>query len=76
MFVVLCKEDGEEVKEKDFEDALEGVCEKLASGIVRNGEGTGHVIKVEVMNYPGPDSEEPWAAQARAVASAAVPWPR
>ena len=57
MFVVLCKEDGEEVKEKDFEDALEGVCEKLASGIVRNGEGTGHVIKVEVMNYPGPDSE-------------------
>ena len=57
MFVVLCKEDGEEVKEEDFENALEGVCEKLASGIVRNGEGTGHVIKVEVLNYPGPDSE-------------------
>jgi len=57
MFVVLCNPEGEAVGEEEFEGKLGEVCEVLAKGIVRNGEGTGHVIRVEVRNYPGSDQE-------------------
>lgn len=30
---------------EDFEKKLEAVCEGLAEDVVRNGEGTSHVIK-------------------------------
>ncbi len=36
------------VEESVFEEALYSLCRKLAEDIVRNGEGTGHVIKVKV----------------------------
>ena len=32
--------------EKEFEEALQSVCVQLAEDIVRNGEGTQHVMKV------------------------------
>ncbi|MEW5816244.1 MAG: bifunctional ornithine acetyltransferase/N-acetylglutamate synthase [Spirochaetota bacterium] len=36
------------VSEKEFKDGLFSVCRHLAFDIVRNGEGTGHVIRVKV----------------------------
>lgn len=42
---------------KEFRQALAEVCTGLASDIVRNGEGTGHVMRVDVKNYPGTDAE-------------------
>jgi glutamate N-acetyltransferase / amino-acid N-acetyltransferase len=41
----------------EFKQALTAVCQGLASDIVRNGEGTGHVIRVNVVNFPGTDHE-------------------
>ena len=38
----------ETVSEQIFEEALQEVCGKLAEDIVRNGEGTAHVIRVEM----------------------------
>jgi len=40
------------VPEEDFERALSEVCLELARDIVRNGEGTAHVIKVRVSGAP------------------------
>ncbi len=40
------------VNESDFYSALYSVCRDLSEDIVRNGEGTGHVIKVTVKNAP------------------------
>ena len=40
---------------EDFEAALREICTGLAADIVRNGEGTGHVMRVNVSNYPGSD---------------------
>jgi glutamate N-acetyltransferase/amino-acid N-acetyltransferase len=56
----------EGVGEKQFSDALAGLCQQLASDIVRNGEGTGHVIHVEVSGTR--DNHEARAA-AKAVAN-------
>ena len=39
-------------EEKEFQDALNEVCIGLAEDIVRNGEGTQHVIKVTVTGAP------------------------
>jgi glutamate N-acetyltransferase / amino-acid N-acetyltransferase len=39
--------------EAEFEAALMEICKGLASDIVRNGEGTGHVMRVQIANYPG-----------------------
>lgn len=36
------------VDKKDFQEALNRLCMDLADDIVRNGEGTGHVIDVEI----------------------------
>lgn len=43
--------------EEEFKQALEKVCIGLASDIVRNGEGTAHVMRVEINNFPGTDLE-------------------
>ena len=36
----------------EFEHGLQDVCGRLAEDIVRNGEGTQHVIKVTVTGAP------------------------
>ena len=41
----------------DFQEALTEVCQGLAADIVRNGEGTGHVMRVEITKFPGTDLE-------------------
>ena len=38
---------------KEFEEALLAVCTGLAADIVRNGEGTAHVMRVQIDNFPG-----------------------
>jgi glutamate N-acetyltransferase/amino-acid N-acetyltransferase len=43
--------------ESEFKAALEGVCVGLAADIVRNGEGTAHVMRVRIDNFPGTDLE-------------------
>lgn len=43
--------------EAEFEQALAKVCKGLAADIVRNGEGTGHVMRVEISNLPGTNHE-------------------
>jgi glutamate N-acetyltransferase / amino-acid N-acetyltransferase len=49
--------DGEDVVTNEvFEPALLQVCQGLASGIVRNGEGTSHVMLVSITNFPGTKS--------------------
>jgi glutamate N-acetyltransferase/amino-acid N-acetyltransferase len=37
----------------EFENALMHVCKGLAADIVRNGEGTSHVMRVNINNFPG-----------------------
>lgn len=39
--------------EEEFKNALVEVCEGLSADLVRNGEGTGHVIRVTISNFPG-----------------------
>lgn len=48
--MVICISSGKcsGVDPADFKDTLHQVCAKLAEDIVRNGEGTGHVIRVTV----------------------------
>jgi glutamate N-acetyltransferase/amino-acid N-acetyltransferase len=43
----------DEVDLEEFEKAILEVCQGLAKDIVRNGEGTGHVMKVQIDNFPG-----------------------
>jgi len=37
----------------EFKEALMEVCQGLAADIVRNGEGTSHVMRVKITNFPG-----------------------
>ncbi|CAJ1970454.1 unnamed protein product [Cylindrotheca closterium] len=37
----------------EFKNALLEVCQGLAKDIVRNGEGTGHVMRVQIDHFPG-----------------------
>lgn len=39
--------------EAEFRTALQQVCQGLAADLVRNGEGTGHVLRVSIANFPG-----------------------
>lgn len=39
--------------EAEFEEAAIEICQGLAADIVRNGEGTGHVIRVQIDHFPG-----------------------
>ncbi len=41
----------------EFKSALSDICRGLAKDLVRNGEGTGHVMKVDISNFPGSDHE-------------------
>lgn len=41
----------------EFESALNEICSGLSGDLVRNGEGTGHVMKVTIDNFPGSDRE-------------------
>jgi len=41
----------------EFEAALTDICKGLSADIVRNGEGTGHVMKVEIQNFPGSEKD-------------------
>ena len=43
----------DEVDLKEFEEAMLFVCKGLAADIVRNGEGTAHVMRVQIDNFPG-----------------------
>ncbi len=42
----------------DFRLKLREVCAGLSQDIVRNGEGTSHVIEVRARNFPGRDSKD------------------
>ena len=42
---------------KEFEEALNAVTKGLAEDIVRNGEGTSHVMRVKIENFPGTDKQ-------------------
>jgi glutamate N-acetyltransferase / amino-acid N-acetyltransferase len=53
---IVCLASGqikEDVDMDEFETAFMEVCEGLASDIVRNGEGTSHVMRVSISNFPG-----------------------
>lgn len=43
--------------EAEFNEALLEVMTGLAGDLVRNGEGTGHVMRVQIEGYPGTDKE-------------------
>mmetsp|Transcript_9297 Transcript_9297/g.14363 ORF Transcript_9297/g.14363 Transcript_9297/m.14363 type:complete len:264 (-) Transcript_9297:205-996(-) len=43
--------------ENEFRQALEKICVGLASDIVRNGEGTSHVMAVSIKNFPGTEKD-------------------
>lgn len=51
MCVIMSSRKAQSVPEDEFVQALSGLCEELASDIVRNGEGTRHVIKVRVSGF-------------------------
>jgi glutamate N-acetyltransferase/amino-acid N-acetyltransferase len=55
--VVLSSNKIDGTDESEFEQALMEVCRGLAADLVRNGEGTGHVMKVDISNFPGTDQE-------------------
>lgn len=42
---------------EEFKVALSEVSQGLAADMVRNGEGTGHVMRVTISNFPGTDHE-------------------
>jgi glutamate N-acetyltransferase / amino-acid N-acetyltransferase len=42
---------------EEFKVALSEVSRGLAADMVRNGEGTGHVMRVSISNFPGTDLE-------------------
>ena len=48
---------GSSVGSDDFERELETVCRGLSRDIVRNGEGTSHVINVKIEGFGGKDEE-------------------
>ena len=43
--------------EEEFRSALFEVTEGLSADLVRNGEGTGHVIRVRIAGFPGSEYE-------------------
>mmetsp|Transcript_21078 Transcript_21078/g.31307 ORF Transcript_21078/g.31307 Transcript_21078/m.31307 type:complete len:503 (-) Transcript_21078:103-1611(-) len=48
-------DDGTDLDE--FKNALFEVARGLAADLVRNGEGTGHVMRIQIENFPGSDSD-------------------
>ena len=41
----------------EFQSALDTICQGLAEDLVRNGEGTGHVMRVQIDKFPGTDQQ-------------------
>ena len=64
MALLICSAAKPQVAEEDFRAALQTVCAGLAEDVVRNGEGVGHVIKV---NVAGAADENLAAAAGKAV---------
>ncbi len=42
---------------QEFQEALNQVCLGLSADLVRNGEGTAHVMRVQIDHFPGSDFE-------------------
>ena len=42
---------------EEFREALTEITCGLAADLVRNGEGTGHVMRVSIKNFPGTNKE-------------------
>jgi len=42
---------------KEFEEALTEITKGLSADLVRNGEGTGHVMRISIGNFPGSDAD-------------------
>lgn len=55
--VLLSSNQVDGTDETEFKAALKEVCQGLAADLVRNGEGTGHVMRVQIDNFPGTDHE-------------------
>ena len=55
--VAICSNQFPEANLREFQDALEQVCLGLSADLVRNGEGTAHVMRVKIDNFPGSDFE-------------------
>eukprot|EP00538_Stauroneis_constricta_P002329 CAMPEP_0119547912 /NCGR_PEP_ID=MMETSP1352-20130426/1927_1 /TAXON_ID=265584 /ORGANISM="Stauroneis constricta, Strain CCMP1120" /LENGTH=484 /DNA_ID=CAMNT_0007592991 /DNA_START=76 /DNA_END=1530 /DNA_ORIENTATION=- len=51
--LVASNQISEDVDMAEFESALFDICKGLAADIVRNGEGTSHVMRVAITNFPG-----------------------
>jgi glutamate N-acetyltransferase/amino-acid N-acetyltransferase len=55
--VAICSNQYPQGDLDEFKDALNQVCLGLSSDLVRNGEGTAHVMRVQIDNFPGSDFE-------------------
>lgn len=55
--VLISSEKVADTNMDEFSDALTDICTGLAADIVRNGEGTTHVIRVSIDNFPGSDAD-------------------
>lgn len=56
--VAICSNQVSETTDlEEFQQALQEVCSGLSADLVRNGEGTAHVMRVEIQNFPGTDFE-------------------
>jgi glutamate N-acetyltransferase/amino-acid N-acetyltransferase len=55
--VVLSSNKFDNTDLSEFEREFVAICKGLAGDIVRNGEGTKHVIRVNVENFPGSNEE-------------------
>jgi glutamate N-acetyltransferase/amino-acid N-acetyltransferase len=53
---IFCSGRSGAVEERRFTEALTELCSELAEDVVRNGEGTGHVIRVRVRGAESDDS--------------------
>ena len=60
---------GPRISEESFTDALTGVCRKIAEDIVRNGEGTHHVMRISV---EGPFDGETLLGTAKGIANSSL----
>ena len=41
----------------EFKEALDEITKGLSADLVRNGEGTAHVMRIKVTGFPGSDSD-------------------
>mmetsp|Transcript_63082 Transcript_63082/g.186377 ORF Transcript_63082/g.186377 Transcript_63082/m.186377 type:complete len:240 (-) Transcript_63082:225-944(-) len=51
------KVETDDAAKSEFGEALLEICAGLSADLVRNGEGTGHVMRVQIDNFPGTDLE-------------------